>query len=279
MSSTETRLLDVRGLRVVYPQAGGEVAVVDGVDFTLLPNRAFGIVGGSGAGKSVLLRTLIGLKRAASGAILFNGVDVTNAKGRRLKAYRREVQIVLQNPYTSLPPGRSVQDIVGEPLSIHGIERVQRAARVIAALDGVGLARDFVDRVPEQLSGGQRQRVAIARALVLQPKVLLLDEPVSALDVSIRAQVLNLLVDLRRDRGLSFVVVSHDLNVLRFLTEEVAVMYGGKFVERGSVAEISDNPRHSYTRRFLAAIPSVERSLAGRRPSPSRLKSEIITHV
>ncbi|HEY0121013.1 MAG TPA: ATP-binding cassette domain-containing protein [Rhizobium sp.] len=265
---SERPLLEVENLRVTFPQADGEFAAVDGVSFNLAPDSAFGIVGESGAGKSVLLRTLTGLKRPASGAIRFDGQDVAHVSSRKLKNYRRDLQIVLQNPYTSLPPGRDVASILNEPMDIHAIPRGERAAKITAALDGVGLPRNFLERVPEQLSGGQRQRVAIARALVLEPKVLLLDEPVSALDVSIRAQVLNLLADLRQDRGLSFIVVSHDLSVLRFLTQEIGVMYKGQIVERGAVSAIADSPQHDYTQRLLAAIPSIERSLAQRQANP-----------
>ncbi|MCO5070771.1 MAG: ATP-binding cassette domain-containing protein [Rhizobiaceae bacterium] len=261
---SDAPLLEVEGLAVTFPGAAEDVRVVDDVAFSVRTDRALGIVGESGAGKSVLLRTLTGLFRPAAGTIRFDSRDVTNARGASLKAYRRDVQMVFQNPYTSLPPGRAVQNILEEPLLIHGISRGEWQGRLDSALDGVGLSRSFLGRMPEQLSGGQRQRVAIARALVLEPRLILLDEPVSALDVSIRAQVLNLLTDLRRDRGLGFVVVSHDFSVLRFLAEDIAVMHRGQFVEQGETGAVFDHPRHEYTRRLLAAMPSIERSLARR---------------
>lgn len=265
-------MLCVRDLAVTLPSrqgAGGVVQAVAGVSFDVEDGQSFGIVGESGAGKSVLLRALAGLYRPSAGSFRFAGSAIGTARGRRLKDYRRQVQIVLQNPYSSLPPQRSVAEILAEPLEIHHVPRgAERTARIESALDGVGLARPFLSRTPEQLSGGQRQRVAIARALVLEPKLLLLDEPVSALDVSIRAQVLNLLADLRRARGLSYVVVSHDLSTLRFLAEKIGVMFDGRLVETAAAAEIVRSPTHDYTRRLLAAVPSVAKSLARRSAAP-----------
>ncbi len=276
-------LLAVRDLSVDLPsrqQASGVVRAVSGVSFELAADQSFGIVGESGAGKSVLLRTLAGLFRANAGSFSFNGQDISRARGAALKAYRRQVQIVLQNPYASLPPNRSVTDILAEPLEIHRLPRgAQRAARLASMLDRVGLARPFLSRTPEQLSGGQRQRVAIARALMLEPKLLLLDEPVSALDVSIRAQVLNLLSDLRQDQGLSYVVVSHDLSTLRFLAERIGVMFEGRIVETAAAAELVRNPTHDYTRRLLAAVPSVAKSLASRVPHAAGSQFQGDAHV
>ncbi len=272
--STPEPMFAVNGLSVVLPSrhgAGGIVRAVNDVSFDLAEGETFGIVGESGAGKSVLLRTLAGLYRPSAGSFHFRGEEIGAARGRRLKEYRRQVQIVLQNPYSSLPPRRAVVDILAEPLDIHGVARgTARAARIQSTLEGVGLARAFLSRTPEQLSGGQRQRVAIARALVLEPKLLLLDEPVSALDVSIRAQVLNLLSDLRGARRLSYVVVSHDLSTLRALAERVGVMFQGRLVETAPVAELVAAPRHEYTRRLLAAVPSVAKSLARRAEDAAR---------
>ena len=265
-------MLCVCDLAVTLPSrqgAGGVVRAVADVSFELEEGQSFGIVGESGAGKSVLLRTLAGLYRPSAGSFRFAGSAIEVARGRRLKGYRRQVQIVLQNPYSSLPPQRSVAEILAEPLDIHRVPRgAERTVRIESALDGVGLAKPFLSRTPEQLSGGQRQRVAIARALVLEPKLLLLDEPVSALDVSIRAQVLNLLAGLRRARGLSYVVVSHDLSTLRFLAERIGVMFDGRLVETAAAADLVRAPTHDYTRRLLAAVPSVQKSLARRSAAP-----------
>ncbi len=253
-------LLEVDGLTVTFPGAETRPAVAD-VSFSIGTDQSIGIVGESGAGKSVLLRAIAGLYPASAGRVRFMGEDVTGARGAALKAFRRRVQIVFQNPYTSLPPGRTVRDLLSEPLDIHAIARNEWQGRIRDAIDGVRLPATFLDRRPEQLSGGQRQRVAVARALVLKPALLLLDEPVSALDVSIRAQVLALLADLRREQGLGYVVVSHDFSVLRRLADRISVMHDGRFVESGPAEEIVANPGHAYTARLIAAIPTIERSL------------------
>lgn len=255
----ETPLLSVSNLTVSFD---GHRPAVDDVSFTIGANEAIGIVGESGAGKSVLLRAIAGLYPVVTGSVAIDGQTMTGARGAEMKAFRRRMQIVFQNPYTSLPAGRRIRDILAEPLDIHAIPRDEWEHRIRDAIDGVRLPPEFLDRRPEQLSGGQRQRAAVARSLVLKPSLLLLDEPVSALDVSIRAQVLSLLIDIRREQGLGFVVVSHDFSVLRRLSDRIAVMRDGRFVESGPAEEIMANPTQAYTRRLIAAIPTIERSLS-----------------
>lgn len=253
-------LLKVESLSVSFPGAS-ERPVVNDVSFSVAENEVVGVVGESGSGKSVLLRAIAGLYSPSQGRVQFKGQEVSAATGAALKAYRRQVQIVFQNPYTSLPPGRSIRDVLAEPLDIHRIPRSEWKERIESAVDGVRLPATFLDRTPEQLSGGQRQRVAVARALVLKPSLLLLDEPVSALDVSIRSQVLNLLSDLREEQNLGYVVVSHDFSVLRRLADRICVMRSGKFVESGSTERVMFHPEHDYTKKLIAAIPTIERSL------------------
>lgn len=259
-SNAAQTLLKVEKLSVSFPGASERPAVND-VSFAVAENEVVGIVGESGSGKSVLLRAIAGLYRPSQGLVLFKGQQVSSATGSALKAYRRQVQIVFQNPYTSLPPGRKIRDVLAEPLDIHGIPRSEWKERIESAVDGVRLPATFLDRTPEQLSGGQRQRVAVARALVLKPSLLLLDEPVSALDVSIRSQVLGLLSDLREEQNLGYVVVSHDFSVLRRLADRICVMRTGKFVESGLTEEVMLHPTHDYTKKLIAAIPTIERSL------------------
>lgn len=235
---------------------------VSDVSLSMAMDEAVGIVGESGAGKSVLLRMISGLYRPSEGKITAGGLDIGRASAAELKDWRRQVQIVFQNPYTSLPLGRRIRDVLAEPLDIHGIAKHEWDERIQAAVAGVKLPETFLDRRPEQLSGGQRQRVAVARALVLKPKMLLLDEPVSALDVSIRSQVLGLLSELRAEQGLGFIVVSHDFSVLRRLTDRINVMRHGRFVESGPAEQIMLRPAHDYTKRLIAAIPTIERSLS-----------------
>lgn len=268
-------LLQVEELTVAF---SGDNSAVKDVSFKLAPNEAIGIVGESGAGKSVLLRTIAGLYKPEHGRVLFRGKDVTRAGGGELKAYRRQVQIVFQNPYTSLPPGRRIRQVLSEPLEIHGIAKSEWDERIERALDGVKLPTEFLSRRPEQMSGGQRQRAAVARALVLDPALLLLDEPVSALDVSIRSQVLALLSDLRREQNLGYVVVSHDFSVLRQLASNICVMRAGKFVERGPVEQVMLQPTEAYTRQLIAAIPTIERSLE-RQDEEENTRQEEFSHV
>ncbi|MFD7657394.1 ABC transporter ATP-binding protein [Actinosynnema sp. NPDC059797] len=268
-------LLEVRNLvkhfpvtrGVLFRRTIGHVRAVDGVSFSLRAGETLGVVGESGCGKSTLAQVLMRLEPPTSGTALFEGAPMFALRGSALKAWRREMQIVLQDPYTSLNPRMTVGDIVGEPFDIHPevAPRGSRVGRVRELLDVVGLNPEHINRYPHQFSGGQRQRIGIARALALRPKVIVCDEPVSALDVSIQAQVMNLLAGLQKDFGLSYVFIAHDLSVVRHLSDRVAVMYLGKIVEIGTEREIYEHPTHPYTQALLSAVPVPDPELRGRR--------------
>ncbi len=230
---------------------------VNGVSFNVDPGKSFGIVGESGCGKSTLARTVMGLEQPASGRVLLEGQDVFALPARALRSLRRKFQMVFQDPYGSLDPRFKVERIVAEPLEVllPDLSRAERRERVGATLDSVGLKPADADRYPHEFSGGQRQRVAIARALITEPSLIVADEPVSALDVSVQAQVLNLIMDLQTRQGLTFLFISHDLSVVRHITDEVAVMYAGEIVETGPTHQVFSDPQHSYTRSLIGAVP------------------------
>src|SRR6478672_4123587 len=247
--------------RTSVRQAGPVVEALKGVSFEVMAGERFGIVGESGCGKSTLLRLLAGLDRPTSGRVAVEGTDIAPLPERRLRFLRERLQMVFQDPMSSLDPRMRVRDIVAEPLVAQGNRAPE--ARVAELLTGVGLSEDAIHRYPHQFSGGQRQRISIARALAPAPGILLADEPVSALDVSVRAQVLNLISDLVDELDLTLVFVSHDLSVVHHLVDRVAVMSEGEIVETGTVEQIWRDPQHPYTRRLLAAVPTMERALAG----------------
>ncbi|WP_406856261.1 oligopeptide/dipeptide ABC transporter ATP-binding protein [Alsobacter sp. KACC 23698] len=247
-------LLDVRGLTKHYAGAHGRVLrALEDVSFTMAKGEALGVVGESGCGKSTLGRTLLKLTEPTAGAILFEGEDLAPLSRRAMTARRRHMQLVFQDPFGSLNPRHKVATIVGEPLAIHGLPG--GLARVRELLSLVGLPADAADRHPHEFSGGQRQRIAIARAIALSPKLLVADEPVSALDVSIQSQIINLIADLRRQFGLALLFISHDLSVIRHVSDRVAVMYLGRIVEIGPMQALFDRPAHPYTRALLSAAP------------------------
>ncbi len=287
-------ILSVRDLRTLFPLAqpgfwhtlrrkpNGYVRAVDGVSFELMPKEALAIVGESGCGKSTLALTLMGLERPTSGSIRFRGQELAGADGTLLKAARRQMQMVFQDPYESLNPLMHVGEIVGEPLHVHGLARdpTARSDRVRAALEAAGLrpVDTYINRLPHELSGGQRQRVAIAAALVLEPQVLLADEPVSMLDVSIRAEILNLLAELKQERGIAILFITHDLGTVAAVADRIAVMYLGRIVETGTVQQVLRNPQHPYTKALLSVVPVPNPRLRRRRiilqgetPDPTRL--------
>ncbi|MFD4790174.1 ABC transporter ATP-binding protein [Streptomyces sp. NPDC058459] len=292
MAATAEPVLEARGLVKHYPltrgivlrRQNGAVKAVDGVDFRLGRGETLGIVGESGCGKSTVAKLLCHLERPTGGEIRFRGEDITGLSGRRLKEVRRNIQLVFQDPYTSLNPRMTVGDIVGEPYEIHPevAPKGERRGKVQELLEVVGLDPEFLNRYPHQFSGGQRQRIGIARALALRPEVIVADEPVSALDVSVQAQVINLLERLQTEFGLSYVFIAHDLSIVRHISDRVAVMYLGRIVETGTDAEIYEHPTHPYTQALLSAVPVPDPEARARReriilsgevPSPTAIPS------
>ena len=232
------------------------VRAIDHVSLEVGGASTVGLVGESGAGKSTILRCLLGLERPDQGEIIFDGVDISTLKGHQLTEYRRQVQVVFQDPAGSLNPRMTVAQLVSEGMSVHHrVEHRRQRDRVAELLGQVGLSADVMDRRPPSFSGGQLQRIAIARALAVEPQLLICDEPVSALDVSVQAQILNLLADMREELGLSILLVSHNLAVIRYLCSMIFVLQHGRIVESGSRQEIFENPQHRYTRDLLAAVP------------------------
>jgi oligopeptide/dipeptide ABC transporter ATP-binding protein len=254
----------------VLQRVTGQVRAVDGVDLDVLPGQTMGLVGESGCGKSTLGRTLIRLVEPTSGSVMFDGRDLTRLRGRSLKEARRDMQIVFQDPVGSLDPRMTVREIIAEGLTAHGLARGRgRDSRVREMLELVGLRPEAASRYPHEFSGGQRQRIGIARALVVAPKLVVADEPVSALDVSIQSQVLNLLVELKKDLNLTYIFIAHNLAVVGYISDRIAVMYLGKIVEIADAGDLYRSPLHPYTQALLSAIPQ---------PMPGQHRQRIVLH-
>ncbi len=257
---------------VIFQRQIGAVKAVDGVSFDIMPGETLGLVGETGCGKSTTARLLVRLLDATSGTIRYEGEDISRRTGSALKELHRHVQMIFQDPFSSLNPRKTIGSIISDPFVIHGLHKAagERKRRVQELMDRVGLNPEHYNRYPHEFSGGQRQRIGVARAIALEPKVLIADEPVSALDVSIQAQVLNLLRGLQREMGLTLVFIAHDLSVVRHMCDRVAVMYLGKIVESGPGDALYSFPRHPYTGALLSAVPVPD-------PSPGRRERALLT--
>ena len=286
-------LLEVEDLKKHYPVHGGVlsrtigfVRAVDGVTFSIRKGETLGLVGESGCGKSTLGRTVMRLEEPTEGSVRFDGRDLSRASGKELFRVRRDIQMIFQDPYSSLNPRLTVGEIVREPLAVHGVgTKMEQNRTVRDLLERVGLSGDMMERYPHEFSGGQRQRIGIARALTLGPRVIVADEPVSALDVSVQSQVLNLLVELQRERELTYLFISHDLSVVKHVSDRIAIMYLGRIVETGTVEDIFERPAHPYTRALIRAIPTPDPRdrtevvpLKGEAPSPMEPPSGCAFH-
>ncbi|HIJ53041.1 MAG TPA: dipeptide ABC transporter ATP-binding protein [Planctomycetes bacterium] len=266
-------LLQVDNLKTYFPikkgllrRTVGYVKAVDGISFGIRAGQTVGLVGESGCGKTTVARSIVRLVPATQGSVIFNQKDVLSADKAKLRQLRRQISLIFQDPFGSLNPRMTVGNTVGEPLKVQTrVSKSELTDRVATLLSKVGLSPDHINRYPHEFSGGQRQRIGVARALALEPKLVICDEPVSALDVSIQSQILNLLKDLQAEFGLTFLFIAHDLAVVEFFADFVAVMYMGRIVERAASQELYQNPLHPYTRALMSAIPRVEPSLRGRR--------------
>lgn len=258
-------LLEVEGLKIHFPIRGGlfrreigSIKAVDDVSFSIEEGQTYGLVGESGSGKTTTGRAVIGLNHVTAGKILFNGKDLTKER-RKDRQLQREVQMIFQDPYSSLNPKKRVLDIIAEPLrNYEKLSPAEERTQVRDLLEKVGLSPESIYKYPHEFSGGQRQRIGIARAIALRPKLIIADEPVSALDVSVQAQVLNFMQDIQKELNLTYLFISHDLGIIRHMCDQIGIMYKGRYVEQGTTADIFENPQHIYTKRLIAAIPDMD---------------------
>lgn len=283
MADEKKILLEVQNLTKYFDTPKGKLHAVDGVSFQIEEGKTLGVVGESGCGKSTTGRTLLKLTEPTSGKIIFDGQDITHYSRRRMRSMRTEMQMIFQDPFSSLDPRQSIMQLISEPIKehklLHGKAEIEK--RTLELMDVVGLARRFVNSYPHELDGGRRQRIGIARALAVRPKLIVCDEPVSALDVSIQAQILNLLKELQQKMGLTYIFITHDLSVVNHFSDEIAVMYLGSIVEKAPSEELFANPIHPYTKALLSAIPIPDLhnkrqriSLKGEITSPINLPDE-----
>ena len=273
------KLIEVVDLKKYFKTRQGDLHAVDGINFSINRGETLGIVGESGCGKSTLGRLVMRLHEATSGSVYYNGTDITKLKCSKLKELRKEMQIIFQDPYSSLNPRMTVSNLIAEPLNLNKVYKTKQEteARVKELMETVGLAPRLINAYPHELDGGRRQRIGIARALALNPKVIVCDEPVSALDVSIQAQILNLLMDLQDEYGLTYLFITHDLSVVKHISNRIAVMYLGQCIELASSKEIFANPIHPYTKALLSAIPVADTSVRGKKQEI--LKGEVVSPI
>ncbi len=272
-------MLEIENLTKYFQTPKGMLHAVDGVSFAIEEGKTLGVVGESGCGKSTIGRTILKLLPSTSGKILFQGEDITHFSPNKMRGLRTDMQIIFQDPFSSLDPRQSVMSLISEPIREHKLlkTKAEIQARTLELMDIVGLSRRFVNTYPHELDGGRRQRIGIARALAVNPKLIICDEPVSALDVSIQAQILNLLKQLQRDMGLTYVFITHDLSVVKYFSDDIAVMYLGQMVEKAPAKEIFENPLHPYTQALLSAIPL---PIVGKEKPPRKLlRGEITSPV
>lgn len=270
-------ILKVKGLKVHFPVSGGFLAkkqivkAVDGVDFEISKGETFGLVGESGCGKSTTGRALVKIYEPTAGKVIFDGEDITKIRGTKLKEFRRDMQMIFQDPYASLNPRMTVGEIIREPMDIHGVfdTKEERENRVRELLEIVGLKPDHIRRYPHEFSGGQRQRIGIARTLALNPKFIVCDEPISALDVSIQAQVINLLEKIQKEMGIAYLFIAHDLSMVKHISDRIGVMYLGNIVEIGEADDVYHEPLHPYTQALLSSVPIPD-------PETARSKKRIV---
>jgi peptide/nickel transport system ATP-binding protein len=271
-------LLEVKNLKKHFKTSHGMLHAVDNISFTLDEGKTLGLVGESGCGKSTTGRAILRLIEPTSGEVVFDGVDVTALGGRAMRRLRKDMQIIFQDPFSSLDPKKTLNQLISEPIRESGLikDKVRLEERVLELMETVGLSKRLINSYPHELDGGRRQRIGIARALAMEPKLIVCDEPVSALDVSIQAQILNLLEDLQESRGIAYIFITHDLSVVNHFSDDIAVMYLGQIVEKASAEELFANPLHPYTKALLSAIPIPDLSARKERIT---LKGEIVSPV